>query len=274
MLDLWAEGGLSAVPLMAGVDCASCHLRAHVRHGPRAIPETPHGPVERHPLYRDAAFCAPCHQFDETGLSVNGKPLENTYAEWLASPYARDGITCQSCHMPGRRHAFKGIHDRQTTRSGLAVQARRTREGLQVAAGNVGAGHALPTYVTPRILIRLEGEGGSPAVEHVIARKMRWSQEAGWEELADDRLLPDDWVGVDLGLPLSQAGRVEVRVEPGFDYHDRVYPALLDLLEDLSAEERTLLHLAREQAAGTAYSLYRFACPPWSGRDRPCLEQP
>jgi len=275
MQDQWWEQGLDSVLVRSGVDCASCHIRAQVRHGPRAIAETPHGPVREQPLFRRAEFCAPCHQFDETGLSVNGKPLENTYIEWRESRYAREGVTCQHCHMPDKRHAFKGIHDADMTRAGLSVQARRTSQGLRVRAGNTGAGHALPTYVTPRILIRLEGTGGGAVQEHIIARKMRWSREEGWVELADDRLFPDQWITLDLALPEDQGGRVSVHVEPDYDYHERVYPALLSMLtDDLSDRERSLLHRAQEQSGTTVYRLYQFSCPEWNGHDEPCDEEP
>lgn len=274
-LDHWESEGLAGAGRIAAIDCAACHVRAHVRHGPRAIAETPHGPVEVLPLIRQAEFCAPCHQFEADGLSVNGKPLENTFFEWRASRYARAGVTCQTCHMPDRSHGFKGIHDPETTRRGLQVRAWRVRDGLRVRAGNVGAGHALPTYVTPRILIRLEGADGTPSLTHAIARRMRWSEEQGWEELADDRLLPDQWVTLELPLPMAAAGRVGVVVEPGYDYHRRVYPALPALLgERLSAAGLALLQRAQTLAGATAYRLYRFDCPAWNGTETPCDAQP
>lgn len=275
VVDRWHEGGLAAAGQLGGVDCASCHVRAHVRHGPRSIAETPHGPVQELPAFREAGFCAPCHQFDATGLEVNGKPLQNTYAEWRDSRYAVEGVTCQRCHMPDRIHGFKGIHDPETTRRGLLVQAWREADGLRVRAGNVGAGHALPTYVTPRIVVRAADAEETASIEHVIARRMRWSRDGGWEELGDDRLAPDQWVELRLDLPAHALGRVEVRVEPDADYHDRIYPALVELLGDrLGPVERALLARARELAGRSAYTLYRFACLPWSGAEATCEQRP
>ncbi len=270
----WEQGGVAGVAQVAGIDCAACHIRAHRRHGPRAIEETPHGPVVELPLFRQAAFCAPCHQFDTTGLAVNGKPLQDTYAEWLASPQAAAGATCQSCHMPERAHGFKGIHDPEITRRGLTLEARRTVRGLAVTATNAGAGHRLPTYVTPRIRVQLEGDADVRR-EHVIARLMRWSAEAGWEELSDDRLAPGQSVELTLDLPTMARGRVVVRVEPDWDYHERVYPALLKMLDEaLSDAARALLEQARVASGSTAYDLYRFACPPWRGLEELCDAQP
>ncbi|MCP5443615.1 MAG: hypothetical protein H6968_11320 [Chromatiaceae bacterium] len=275
MVDQWWKQGLDSTLVRSGVDCATCHVRAHVRHGPRTVAETPHGQVSEQPLFRQAEFCAPCHQFDESGFSVNGKPLENTYVEWRQSRYAREGVTCQACHMPEKQHGFKGIHDRQTIRSALTVEARRTREGIRLRAGNTGAGHALPTYVTPRVLIRLEGRATDAVIEHVIARRMRWSRESGWEELADDRLFPDQWITLVLALPEEEGGRISVRVEPDYDYHERVYPALLNMLvDDLSEREKSYLQQALELTGDTPYTLYQLDCPEWSGHEAPCEETP
>lgn len=266
------EGAVAALG-RAGVECAGCHVRDHRRHGPRDLPQTPHGAVEGLGRYREASFCAPCHQFDATGLAVNGKPLQDTWNEYLASPQAAAGVTCQACHMPDKVHAFKGIHDPAMTRQGLALEGSRTAEGITARAWNRGAAHALPTYVTPRILLTLEEAAGAARREHVIARRMRWSAEAGWEELADDRLPPGQSVELALSLPPEAAGRVTVRVEPDHDYHARVYPALLDLLAGrLDPSSRALLEQARQAGGETAYTLYRLDCPPWSGQTVPCWE--
>ena len=273
MLEQWWELGLNSASIRRGVDCASCHVRAHIRHGSRAIAETPHGEVREQPLFLRAEFCAPCHQFDETGLSVNGKPLENTYTEWQQSPYALQGVTCQNCHMAEKQHGFKGIHDLETTRRGLSIQGSRTAQGIRVRVGNTGAGHALPTYITPRIVIRIESLPGTATLEHVIARKMRWSREEGWEELADDRLQPKQWIMLDLALPTEAEGRISVRVEPDYDYHDRVYPTLLTLLaDDLNRKQQALLQKAEEKTGRTPYFLYRLTCPEWNGHEEPCQQ--
>jgi nitrate/TMAO reductase-like tetraheme cytochrome c subunit len=271
---LWQDVKLASMDRSSGVDCAACHLRRNVRHGPRRIARTPHGAVVENSLFHRSEFCAPCHQFDEEGLSVNGKPLEDTYAEWAHSRYAREGITCQACHMPRGDHGFKGIHDPATTRRGLLVQAMRTREGVTVRATNAGAGHALPTYVTPRIVLTI----ASPAhpvrrVQHPIHRRMDWDPETGWGEIEDTRLAPDESAELMLPLPSPGQAAVTVEVAPDADYHDRVYPDLLELLGDkLSSEARALLERARGQAKTSRYTLYRFRCPAWSGTDVSCPE--
>ncbi len=54
-----------------------------------------HDPDTYLPVISESRFCAPCHQF-----SFWGTPIYESYDEWLASPYAEAGITCQDCHMP------------------------------------------------------------------------------------------------------------------------------------------------------------------------------
>ncbi|MEL6348521.1 MAG: hypothetical protein AAFV53_35770, partial [Myxococcota bacterium] len=60
--------------------------------------------------FKTAAICAGCHQLDEAvklpGAVVDLErwpggvlPIQSTYAEWLAGPFA-DRAPCQSCHMP------------------------------------------------------------------------------------------------------------------------------------------------------------------------------
>ena len=150
-----------------GVPCAGCHVRGHQRFGPprrdgslasTAPRETlPHNGVTSHPAFLKADFCRGCHQFTPDGFALNGKLLQATYDEWKASRFAREGVQCQDCHMPDRRHRWRGIHDLEMVRSGLTIEAKagapRYRPGelalvtLRVSSTRVG--HAFPTYVTP-----------------------------------------------------------------------------------------------------------------------------
>jgi hypothetical protein len=190
------EGGLVANPdvdagLQAqGVVCASCHVRNHQRFGPprrdgsvasRAPRETlPHNGLTRTGAFLRSEFCASCHQFAPGGLALNGKLLENTFEEWRASPAARRGQQCQDCHMPDRRHLWRGIHDPEMVKSGVRITARpgrlRYRPGDELTAritvANTGVGHHFPTYVTPRVVVRAEllDAGGRPLPDSVEGR--------------------------------------------------------------------------------------------------------
>jgi len=194
-----------------GLVCAGCHVRAHERFGPprrdgslaRGAPREslPHGGVTRTPAFLAAEFCRGCHQFTRDGFALNGKLLENTYEEWRASRFAREGVQCQDCHMPDRRHVWRGIHDPEMVRSGLTIAARLDGAGVE-RDGTVSAtlrvtstrvGHAFPTYVTPRVIVRGElVDAGGAAIagsrmERIVAREVALDLS---REIRDTRLLP------------------------------------------------------------------------------------
>src|SRR5437016_14227197 len=109
-------------------------------------------------LKSNSLLCMPPVSFTAV---VSASPAQNTYADWKASRFAREGVQCQDCHMPERRHRWRGIHDADMVRSGLTITARpgaaRYRAGdvavvtLRVTSTRIG--HAFPTYVTPRVVL-------------------------------------------------------------------------------------------------------------------------
>ncbi len=271
--EAWEQDGLKARGRFQGVDCAACHVREQRRYGPRDVEITSHGPVVGAGFFSQPAFCAPCHQFGSKGVRLNGKLLENTVEEWRSSRYAREGRSCQGCHMSGGSHRFAGIHDPETTARAIQASAVRTRAGVELRVDNVGAGHALPTYSVPRIRILFNGPKGVsvPRLEHVIQRHLDWDPNRGWRELSDTRLLPGHNVSLSLPLAAGEPTEVVFVVEPDADYAERVYPALADMLADqATAEERDLLAAASRRAKASPYVLLRIACGAWKGQALPC----
>ena len=126
-----------------GLVCAACHMRGYQRYGPPrkdgstpdAAAKLPHNGWISNTAFDDSRFCAVCHQFKKDEYALNGKLLENTYEEWKASRYAREGRTCQSCHMPDRRHLWRGIHDPEMVRAGVTINATEAK----LATGSVSA---------------------------------------------------------------------------------------------------------------------------------------
>ena len=192
-----------------GVVCASCHVRGHQRFGPprrdgtvasRAPRESlPHNGLTRTTAFLRSEFCASCHQFAPNGLALNGKLLENTFEEWRASPAARRGRQCQDCHMPDRRHLWRGIHDPEMVKSGVQIKLvtgrARYRPGEKLTARltitSTGVGHDFPTYVTPRVLVRAQllDAAGEPVPgsleERAIGREVPLDLS---REIADTRI--------------------------------------------------------------------------------------
>ncbi|MGH8104514.1 MAG: multiheme c-type cytochrome, partial [bacterium] len=115
--------------LKEGIGCAACHLRAHQIFGPPQEEggpagqsgAPPHGGFTASDYFQSPEFCAVCHQHP-ADTAINSKPLENTYLEWLRSPYPREGKTCQTCHMPSGDHSWRGIHDMEQTQAAMTVR--------------------------------------------------------------------------------------------------------------------------------------------------------
>ncbi len=190
----------------AGVTCAACHVRQHVRYGPPKAPGhdpgialggKPHGEVIRSEFFESSQFCAACHQFPTSAEAPNGKPLENTIAEWEASPYAVRGVSCQACHMPDRRHLWRGIHDPEMVRRGITLELL---DDGAARLTNTGVGHMFPTYVTPRIVVEsqaLDAAGRPLASRSAIIERAVDLTVTPSRELSDTRLAP----GASLVLP-------------------------------------------------------------------------
>jgi len=183
-----------------GVTCLACHQMADVNDNVSALhhlgnsdyryPDdfaTPFwvwGPLDDvsfstmrasyQPKFSQARFCASCHEYNNPDT---GAPGQNTYTEWLASPFAVEGpdfMACQDCHMPAadkpgpisslggqpirpasqrRSHTFTG--STQTTLTGaieLSLDVAQVGDELVVRADvtNAGAGHHFPTGISIR----------------------------------------------------------------------------------------------------------------------------
>ncbi len=253
-----------------GLLCAGCHVRSHRFFGPPrredapVIPDgRPHGGFEPRGEYQESRFCAQCHQFfDDPG--INGKPIENTYFEWLASPQAAQGRQCQDCHMPDRRHLWRGIHDPEMVRAAVDVDlathdlaGETLRASLVLLSRDVG--HALPTYVTPRIFVSIHQEDAEhhelegTSVEATIGREVDLSTGI---EIFDTRVAPGESVKLDyvqtrVERAASLVGRVTV--DPDFHYRG-VFGQLDRTLRDPEARA-----LNREAALRISDSTYILA---------------
>ena len=264
-----------------GVPCAGCHVRGHARFGPPrrdgSLASTapresvPHNGVTRTPAFLKAEFCKSCHQFTPDGFALNGKLLQSTYDEWKASRFAREGVQCQDCHMPDRRHRWRGIHDADMVRSGLTITAKagaaRYRPGdvalvsLRVTSSRIG--HAFPTYVTPRVVLSAELIDGAGQVvagsrrEQVIGREVALDLS---RELSDTRLSPGKSATLMYRVKVESAGmraRVAVVVEP-----DAFYAAFFEtLLRQGAGRGEAQIREALEAARRSPFSVFERELP-------------
>jgi hypothetical protein len=144
-----------------GITCLTCHANADRTRvvGPIRDPEdTPEVTADCGPTYEPAFptaqqqeatinFCGVCHN------------LHGTHLEFLGSRYAREGMTCLSCHMKEvvgpvakggrprvrRSHRMPGGHDPEMLRRAMRVEARREGDRVVARVLNEGAGHRIPT---------------------------------------------------------------------------------------------------------------------------------
>lgn len=183
---------------LPGVDCESCHtLNAKtgldngafvlapdsenpIKYGPRSDAVSPYHATQQSTLHTESAICGTCHNVTHP---FNNVPIERTYDEWLESPYAKENVQCQDCHMKAYKgkaalmgperdqvagHDFSGANTTVLNYFGEQQQAEKGRAMLRSAAeleithltsmalpgdtlelsvkvSNTGAGHKLPT---------------------------------------------------------------------------------------------------------------------------------
>ncbi|HET9252901.1 MAG TPA: multiheme c-type cytochrome [Candidatus Eisenbacteria bacterium] len=181
-----------------GVTCVFCHMVS----GPG--PSTGNPPLEIDPskyygtirtpvpttshqsayssYYTHSGYCGSCHEYK----NQNGVVISETYTEWKASGYAKQGITCQKCHMPGgpgrnsvegpprprvANHTFDpNVLYAARPNAAATVKVQGAKIGgdslrVSVVVTNTGWGHSLPTGNDQNLaLIRLRVLSGSGAI--------------------------------------------------------------------------------------------------------------
>ena len=259
-----------------GLVCAACHVRKWERFGPPRRDGSlesggprdrlPHNGVTRTPAFLRSEFCQGCHQFPADGFALNGKLLENTYEEWKASPYARDGVQCQDCHMPDRRHLWRGIHDPEMVKNGVTIDLKTSREGDRVRATlaitNSGAGHYFPTYLTPKVFLSMDLVDAERRPVKGTLREAIIGRDTPLDlsrELYDTRLAPkasftmkESWRVDRPGLRL----RARVVVEP-----DHFYARFFEASVRQAERGKAQLHEALRQTRRSSFTIFSREVP-------------
>ncbi len=170
-----------------GVSCDICHGITSVEmteQGPQLsfdLGSTKRGPIrDAAPLGHEVAYselhtssliCAPCHEYK----NAEGTTIMSTYSEWQKSAAAKDGKSCQDCHMyraqadvvdprvmraPDAQvnvHEVPGGHSITQLNKALTANMKPIRTDaellLDVQLKNAGAGHSVPTGMPSRRVI-------------------------------------------------------------------------------------------------------------------------
>ena len=266
-----------------GMMCAACHVRERSVYGPEpsyemtGLIDGPHNGFTVDAAFSQSEFCKGCHQFNENDLSLNGKLIENTYNEWKESKYPAQGVQCQGCHMPGRRHLWRGIHDPETVRNGIDIDLILSQESYvkgeivnaTITITNSGVGHHFPTYLTPKVFVKgqLVSREGLPLKEsrqeYVIGR-----ESYDLEEEAYDTRIPAGQqiqIAYQYELPAEHLDlQIEIVVDPDHWYR-RFYEYYLE--GGGGGRGRELLQEALQDSSESIFSIYdkKFALDPGSG---------
>ena len=261
-----------------GLVCAACHVRNHRRFGPPPRDDSiaasdpgaplPHDGFSVQTAFTKGDFCRGCHQFEPGEFALNGKLIENTFEEWRASPYPAQGIHCQDCHMPERRHLWRGIHDRALVGEGVEIRVEVAsgdhQEGDVVAAtitvANTGVGHYFPTYVTPKVFVRGELLDREARVLPATVQQATIGREVTLnlsQELFDTRIPPGEKRSVvyEQRVP-AQAGRLRITVEVHPDHFYRQFFEAV-LAGGRGGTGRAELQSALAATQASIYTLYQ-----------------
>jgi len=270
---------------LRGITCAACHVRSHRRFGPPKAEDEPphkypedmsnHAGARRTEFFESAEFCRGCHQFDVANtLLINGKPLQDTYREWKGSFWGKAGAVCQECHMPERRHLWKGIHDPEMVKNGVWVEttASKTeneRAHATVKVTNAAVGHKFPSYVTPKVFVygAFLDDQGKVLPETVQEVVIGWDArviEGQWQEIFDTRIEPEKSFEHTFGWnrvpPEARKLRTWIEVHPDHFYHVHFYPAYLQS-DGISSEGRALIEQALKESGESVFLLHDQSFP-------------
>ncbi len=162
--------------------------------------------------------------------------------------------------MSERKHLWRGIHDPDMVRSGLTPQFVAEPEAARFRLTSTGIGHAFPTYVTPKVIMKAVAldEAGRPLsgseVRYAIQREVD-SIDGNWIERSDTRLLPGQSATLEISWPKSGQVKFWLEVYPDDFYHQNVYPNLLHELATDSASAK-LIAEANRIAQASQFSLF------------------
>lgn len=179
--------GLKSPSVEEGINCWFCHSISSIQPGAdihnyynldtSGVLFGPHKefndekhPLKYSPLHLRSELCAGCHEY----TNEHGVAILETYREWKKSPYAKNEVYCQNCHMPimtdltavdGQEnskffvtaHEFLGGHSNINLANAVTLETTAKKEGnklsVTVSVTNAESGHKLPTGIPIRKIV-------------------------------------------------------------------------------------------------------------------------
>ena len=188
-----------------GVSCVVCHSitgfkggipfnfnyiikPGNIFQGIRGVGDSPEHEIVENNFFSQAEFCGTCHNEQ----SPYGVWVKSTHLEWKEGPYAKEGVGCQVCHMPGAKmtnakmgdrypdvhqHMNHGAHDEGKIRG--SIEMRITPDAREVEIGdpvkltlvlfNGKCGHKVPSGSAEerQLWVRVEATDSEGNVFHL-----------------------------------------------------------------------------------------------------------
>lgn len=227
----------------SGINCLTCHKKGEHVVGPIRDPQAnPEAPADCGPAYD------PAHASDESqqativycGICHNA---HGTHEEFLGSRFAREGMTCNTCHMPevvrpivkggkprrSRVHTFPGAHSEETLRAAMGIEAKREGDRIVARVVNKGAGHKIPTdarhrgihlrvsffdaYDKPVAATNDKGETGREVTIDLVRLFYRQEQREPTQVDPDGTLGKNNWRESSIAIPPgAKGGHAQLRL--------------------------------------------------------------
>jgi Cytochrome c554 and c-prime len=238
---------------LEAITCAACHVRDGYIIGPYGDTRAPH-PVKKGEVLLTSEACTDCHQANAYLEDVNLACMFDTGLEHAATDAAKQGETCQSCHMPevfrpvsnfpptpakkGRRHFFGGSlipkkpeYQKDVDRMRPFFKDGMTAEWVDlpqtVAAGatikirfalkNEHSGHLLPTG-DPERFITVKVTASDDTGAALGERSEFIGAKYQWDpvkKLSDSRLAAKERREYELEFVAPKSGAVKLKLDAG-----------------------------------------------------------
>ncbi len=233
-----------------GVSCASCHVVNGKVNGPHKVEDAPHATNYTPEMRNGSGVCVRCHVTQATQEASIGNPnICSTMTEIEANKIKPD---CIECHMPkitrplvegyparpGRRHWWRGGHDRAMVSKDLRLEIeQRSKKGdryaYDIVLTNIGTHHKLPTGTPDRHIIvtmeLMDAQGNVLKTKtHKIIRRIIWRPVIF--EWSDNRLSFEkpQTVGFEFSSKAG-AGALTLRVRASYHFLEAWRRQQLDL---------------------------------------------
>ncbi|WP_246838267.1 multiheme c-type cytochrome [Leptospira meyeri] len=255
--------------------CASCHIRNQIRFGPPSKTNTetnkdnpnkilPHNGYIVKGDFESSKFCRSCHESKEDGVRLNGKKLMEVYSEWEKSPFAKQGVECQNCHMPNREHSWKGIHDKTFVQNSISPSWQIIEQGglysIKAEIKSIRVGHMFPTYVVPKIYLRFYAitiENNRILLdESIVGRYVNTNLN---EEYFDTRIKPNGILLVQINYKPKveiQEFLWEIEVDPDEQYVRSFEEQLSKKFNIISKQTKKMLEESLSEKKNSRYLLF------------------